>query len=112
MLVTQGNCAEDLNQLRAGRLIIKVLVDEMRGEKIVMFKRSSLAVRNRSNKEVTNGPQKPKTDFLQIKERILLGMKSRHPVKGGKTPPETIQQTQTEIELGIKIIRASSTKPT
>ena len=32
MWVTQGNCTEDHSQLRAVRLKIKVLVDEMRGK--------------------------------------------------------------------------------
>lgn len=31
--VTQGDCAEDRSQLRAVRLKIKILVDEIRGKK-------------------------------------------------------------------------------
>lgn len=65
MLVTRGNCTEDLSQLRAVKLKIKVLVSEI-GEKTVTFKkRSSLVAGNRSNKEVTSGAKRPKTCFTE-----------------------------------------------
>lgn len=76
MLVIQGEYTEDLSQLEAARPKGKLLGNDT-GGKIVRLERSSLAVRNRSNKEVINGPQKPKRDFLQIKEWNLFTIRNR-----------------------------------
>lgn len=50
-------------------------------------------------------------DVLQSKEWTLLSVRNRHPVKRGETPPETIQQNQTEMEFRINIIKYHPQNP-
>lgn len=48
---------------------------------------------------------------LQSREWTLLSVRNRHPVKWGETPPETIQQNQTEMEFRINIIKYHPQNP-
>lgn len=65
MLVIQGKYTEDLSQLEAASPKGKLLGNDT-GGKIGMLERSSLAVRNRSNEEVMNGPQSQKETSYRL----------------------------------------------